>query len=154
MITALYAIPTNYATQVTISSVEDIDDIIGSHDITHLTSTDGQIDFWFTPSARTSHDINRLATELLLAATTSSAAKVPLLQGRVVMTAHDNTGQIAPLTDEHLNRLRHNAPSRAALWLLEWRYSLSQRARRRHINPNTAHCWPPAQPKEKAARAA
>jgi hypothetical protein len=44
-------------------------------------------------------DVNRPATELLLAATRFTAPTVPLMRGRIVLTSHDSSGNPAGLED-------------------------------------------------------
>jgi hypothetical protein len=64
------------------------------------TSEFGRLTFWFSPPTRLApDDVNRPATELLLAATRFTAPTVPLMRGRIVLTSHDSSGNPAGLED-------------------------------------------------------
>ncbi len=84
----------------------DIADLIREPHLETLTSTDGEIDFWFTPSTEPGHQrANRKATEIFLATTKFSARNVPLLRGRLVLATHTPAGDLAGLTDAHMQRI-------------------------------------------------
>lgn len=101
-----------------VRSVDDIADVIRETNLETLTNRSG-IDFWFTPSIHRAHQrINRKATEILLATTRFTAANVPLLRGIVVLTAHDDAGELAALTDSQIDTLADTIGS------LSWRQEL------------------------------
>ncbi|MGJ6127425.1 hypothetical protein QN239_33130 [Mycolicibacterium sp. Y3] len=86
--------------------VDDIADLIRECDLEALTSGDASIDFWFTPSTRSSHRrVNRKATEIYLATTGFTPRNVPLMRGIVVLAAHDAAGGLASLTDQQIDTL-------------------------------------------------
>ena len=71
-----------------------------------LSSADRQFDFWFTPSTRRCRrNVNRSATELLLATTRFTAKTVPLLRGAVVVATHDSSGDLDGLSWQQLELL-------------------------------------------------
>ena len=92
----------------------------------------GHLDFWFTfwpgPVPR---DVNRPATELLLAVTEFGARTVPLLRGPVMITSHDSEGGLAALTDEQITQVALHANRWRGRMALEWRYAVDARAQRR-----------------------
>ncbi|AQT78656.1 hypothetical protein B1R94_04435 [Mycolicibacterium litorale] len=79
--------------------------------------------FWFTTVGRRRNDVNRLATQLLLATSNWSAAEVPLLYGPVLVAARTPAGVPTALSMAHFEVL--NARS-----MLSWR---SRRTLRRRI---------------------
>lgn len=87
-----------------------------------MTSRHGVV-FWFTTAGRRRNDVNRLATQLLLATSNWSAAEVPLLYGPVLVAARTSAGVPAALSMAHFEVL--NARS-----MLSWR---SRRTLRRRI---------------------
>lgn len=110
------------------------------------TSTFGRLAFWFSPRLRAlPDDVNRPATELLLATTGFSASTVPLLRGRIVLTAHDSQGNPAGLADQQIVALAHHAPSWHHEWILNRRYKTDARAQRRirtaHRAANRDAAW-------------
>lgn len=125
-----------------ISSVGDIADLIRENNLETLTSDDGRIDFWFTPSIHHGYRrINRKATEILLATTRFSASDVPLLRGNIILTAHSPAGELVSLTDEQSDTLAH-ALDEATWWqdlVLSWRCNRDQRRQNRADQANNAH---------------
>lgn len=67
-----------------------------------LTSTASAVVLWFDPSQGLA---NPLAAEWLLAATTFTAHTVPLLRGYIIRTGLGSTGNLAGLSQRHVNRL-------------------------------------------------
>lgn len=106
-----------------------------------LTSSCGQFDFWFSPSLRAGNRrINRLATTMLFAVTTFTAAEVPLMRGVVVVTSHNTAGEPTGLTIEQCRRLgaaSYDLPRRAAC-VLAWRFKQQERQHRRQIAARAA----------------
>lgn len=112
----------------------DIADLIRESHLETLTSTDGEIDFWFTPSTSPGHQgVNRKATEIFLATTKFSARNVPLLRGRLVLATHTPAGELAGLTDAHMQRISQALTS--TTWLqsriLDARHARDERSQRR-----------------------
>lgn len=112
----------------------DIADLIRETHVEALTSTDGEIDFWFTPSTGPGHQrVNRKATEIFLATTQFGAHNVPLLRGVLVLATHTPAGELAGLSDAHIQRLSQALTS--TTWLqsriLEARYAWVERRQRR-----------------------
>jgi hypothetical protein len=96
-----------------ISGPDDIRICLASDYIESLTTTSdfGRLDFWFARWSRPVPDgVNRPATELLLAATSLSPGKVPLLRGRVFLKSHDAHGLIASLTREQILEVVSHTP--------------------------------------------
>lgn len=126
-------------------TVGDIADLIRENHLETLTSRDGQVDFWFTPSTQHGHRcVNRKATEIFLATTEFTVSNVPLLRGIVVLTAHTHNGELASLTDDQVDRLAR-ALNDTTWWqcqILSWRYRRDQRRQRRadqsgHARPSS-----------------
>lgn len=117
-----------------VRSVADIADLIRETDLETLTSGDGQIDFWFTPSTHPSHRrVNRNATQIFLATTGFTASTVPLLRGIIVVTAHDPAGELQSLTDTQVQHLAETLDS-TSWWqniVLSRRYTRDHRGQRR-----------------------
>lgn len=112
----------------------DIADLIRETHLETLTSTDGEIDFWFTPSTGPGHQrVNRKATEIFLATTKFSASNVPLLRGILVLATHTPAGELAGLTDAHMQRISQALTSTS--WLrsriLDARLARDERSQRR-----------------------
>ena len=94
--------------RLTIWSFDDI-----AHQIPRATSSDkgsletipaGRFDFWVTPALRPGNQqLNLPATKMLLGASTFTARQVPLLRGRVVVTARDHGGQLVSLSEEEIS---------------------------------------------------
>lgn len=98
MLTVLLASHNGLLYDVDITTIDDIRNLVGDQRVETLTSSDGRIDFWFTPSTRPAHQRpNRLATQLVLVTTTFSARTVPLLGGTVVIASHDAHGTLIGL---------------------------------------------------------
>lgn len=116
-----------------LTSIADIADLIRETHLETLTSTDGEIDFWLTPSTGPGHQrVNRKATEIFLATTKFSAHNVPLLRGVLVLATHKPAGELAGLTDAHMQRISQALTS--TTWLqsrvLEARYAWGERRQR------------------------
>lgn len=56
------------------------------------------VSFWFTVAGAKRNEVNRLATQLLLATSTWSAAEVPLLYGPVLVAGRTPAGEPTALT--------------------------------------------------------
>jgi hypothetical protein len=56
------------------------------------------VSFWFTVVGNKRNEVNRLATQLLLATSTWSAAEVPLLYGPVLVAGRTPTGEPTALS--------------------------------------------------------
>jgi hypothetical protein len=113
---------------------DDIVYLIREAHLETLTSADGEIDFWFTPSTHPSHQrINRKATEIFHATTEFGASRVPLLRGIVVLATHTSDGELAGLTDAQMDRLVDalDSTSWRADQVLSARYARAERRRRR-----------------------
>ncbi|CDO08255.1 hypothetical protein C1S82_19360 [Mycolicibacterium cosmeticum] len=86
----------------------DITQLVHDQGLQSLISADRQFDFWFSPtSRRCQRDVNRRATELLLATTSFDAKTVPLLRGCIVVATHDADGDLDGLSWEQLELLAH-----------------------------------------------
>jgi hypothetical protein len=126
----IHLIPHGVVDIIDIHSVSDIAKAVRDRHVDSLTSTDGRIDFWFSPSLQQTEVLNRHATELLLMATGFTASTVPLLRGQVVLTSHDSSGRLTGLTNDCIEQLRvPNAPSWRERWVLNRRYTNDERAR-------------------------
>lgn len=114
-----------------VRGVGDIADLVREWQLESLTSADGEIDFWFTPS--THQQINRNATEIFLRTSTFGAANVPLLRGIVVLATHSSDGELTGLTEDQMGRLIDARDS--TTWrqdqVLSVRYARDRRHRRR-----------------------
>jgi hypothetical protein len=132
MYLALHASHNGNLFKVNVLGIGDIADLIREHHLESLTSRDGGIDFWLTPSLEPYHrSVNRMATEMLLAASRFNARNVPLLRGNVVMAGHDNNGALAGLTDDQISWLVNSEPSRRDEWVLARRFAGDERRQRR-----------------------
>ena len=110
----------------------DIADLVREHRLETATSGDGHIVFRFTPSTHSSHmQVNKQATELLLATTRFTARQVPLLRGNIVITGTDDAGDPAGLTDAQMKFLINADPTSRDEWILDWRFTRDARAQRR-----------------------
>jgi hypothetical protein len=88
----------------------DIAELVHDCGLESLTSADQQFDFWFTPSTRRCRrQANRSATEMFLATTSSTAKRVPLLRGGVVVNTHDSAGELDGLSWQQLDLLIQNS---------------------------------------------
>jgi hypothetical protein len=112
--------------EISISTVNDIAETVQHHQIEHLTSADHTVGFWFSSLLPAAKQLNQFATDLLMTATRSTAATVPLLHGDVVLAAHDPSGALSNLTNDHLACLRSDLSWRQQ-WVLDWRYTLAER---------------------------
>ncbi|GAC1400068.1 MAG: hypothetical protein NVSMB60_13080 [Mycobacterium sp.] len=122
------------------SGLADIAELVHEDRLESLTSTDCTVDFWLTWSLHLSHrQVNRTATELLLATTRFSARDVPLLRGNIVPASHDYDGSLAGLTDAQIRWLVDVEPSRRDEWTLARRFSDNERRQRREITLATEH---------------
>jgi hypothetical protein len=118
----IHLIPHGVIEVIEIRSVPDIADVVGDPYVDSLSSADGRIDFWFSPSLQQPRALNRRATELLLATTRFTASTVPLLRGQVLLASHDSSGRPAGLTKDCIDRLRKpNAISWHDHWVLDRR---------------------------------
>lgn len=122
--------------------VADIADLIRETHLETLSSADGDIDFWFTPSTHPAHQrINRKATEIFLATSGFTASSVPLLRGRLVIATHTPAGELAGLTDAQMDRLINAVDSTS--WrqdhILSARYARDERSQRRASRAVTQH---------------
>ncbi|MEE6140309.1 hypothetical protein SKC41_28830 [Mycobacterium sp. 050128] len=125
---------------VEVTSQDDIAGYLGAGRVESLSTTSrfGHLDFWFHPVGLTSQDVNRPATELLLAATRLTARTVPLLRGRVVLTSHDENGELAGLTRQQISQVASHPSRGLDQWLLDWRYRVDRRALRRRVKTSRA----------------
>ena len=94
---------------IDLAGTETIAEFVRNNDLESLSSSDGQFDFWFTPSTRPNHHrVNMAATEIFAAYTDFDTRNMPLLRGNIVITAHDkDTGAPSGLTATQLNVLAH-----------------------------------------------
>lgn len=90
----------------------DLDELIQGRRLQHLTSANGQFDFWFSPTTqRCQRRVNTKATEILMATSDFTAKSVPLLHGCVVVATHDHDGDLDGLSWEQQELLvaKHGA---------------------------------------------
>lgn len=122
--------------------VGDIVDLVRECDLETLTSSDGTVDFWFTPSMHSSHRrVNRKATEIYLATTGFTPRNVPLMRGIVVLAAHDAAGGLASLTDAQIDTLAGHV-ERTPWWqdlVLARRYARDRRRELRAVRTARKH---------------
>jgi hypothetical protein len=112
MNTVLYFSPSGAAYETRAYTAADIAQLVNDHGLQCLTSADRQFDFWFTSSTlRCQRRVNRIATELLLATTSFTARKVPLLLGHVVVATHDSDGDLDGLSWQQLDLLAQKSRS-------------------------------------------
>jgi hypothetical protein len=131
MFQAIHASHNGHLYRVELQGTGDIADLVREHRLETVTTRAGDV-FWFTPATHSCHmQINRQATQLLLATTTFTARQVPLLRGNVVITGIDTHGDPAGLADPQLHYLAAVEPSGGELWVLSRRYTRDHRARRR-----------------------
>jgi hypothetical protein len=81
---------------VVAGSSQAVADVTGMH-WDALTSGHG-VSFWFTVVGNKRNEVNRLATQLLLATSTWTAAEVPLLYGPVLVAGRTPTGKPTALS--------------------------------------------------------
>ncbi|MFV8167384.1 hypothetical protein ACNQVK_35625 [Mycobacterium sp. 134] len=123
----------------------DIDELVHDQGLQSLTSTDRQFDFWFSPSTqRCQLQVNRRATELLLATTTFNAKTVPLLRGCIVVATHDADGELDGLSWQQLELLmrQNQALTTREERTLNRRINRDERRRHYELAP-TVHCAGP-----------
>lgn len=120
---------------VEVTTEDDIAGYLSSGRVESVSTTShfGLLDFWFDTESLTTHDVNRPATELLLGATQSTARTVALLRGRVILTSHDATGDMAGLIRQQIYRVAAHRVRGRDRWLLDWRYRADDRALRRRL---------------------
>lgn len=125
--------------RVELHGVADIADLVREHLLETVTSSDGALAFWFTPSTHRSHmQINKQATELLLATTRFTARQVPLLHGNIVITGVDANGDPTGLTPAQMRWLINSEPAGREKWVLGRRFSRARRAQRREFRSTEA----------------
>lgn len=99
MNTVLYFSANGAAYETDAFGKADLDQLIEGHRLQHVTSADGQFDFWFSPATRRcQRRVNTKATELLMVTSGFSAKSVPLLHGSVVVATHDHDGDLDGLS--------------------------------------------------------
>lgn len=131
MIQAIHASHNGLLYRVELHDTADIADLVRERRLETTTTRAGDT-FWFTPATHSSHmQLNRKATELLLATTPFTAHQVPLLRGNVVITGIDSDGGPAGLTDTRLQHLADTEPTAHQRWTLNRRYTRDHRAQRR-----------------------
>ncbi|MGY4712060.1 hypothetical protein ACXDF8_21255 [Mycolicibacterium sp. CBM1] len=96
--------------------------VVGGPQWETMSSRHGVV-FWFTTNGRRRTDVNRLATQLLLATSRWSAAEVPLLYGPVLVAARSSDGSPSALSMAHFEVLNTRS-------MLSWR---ARRVLRRRI---------------------
>jgi hypothetical protein len=110
MNTVLYFSPNDVVYETRAYSNADIAELVDDYGLESLTSTDRQLDFWFTPSTRRCRrKVNRSATEMLLATTRFTAKTVPLLRGAVVVATHNSAGELDGFSWQQLELLIQNS---------------------------------------------
>ncbi|MBY0285661.1 MAG: hypothetical protein K2X52_00700 [Mycobacteriaceae bacterium] len=134
MFRVLHASHNGHLYKSQVRGLGDIADLVREAHLETLTSADGEIDFWFTPSTHRSHQqINRNATEIFLRTSTFGASNVPLLRGIVVLATHTPDGELTGLTEAQMGRLIDARDS--TTWrqdhVLSVRYARDRRRRRR-----------------------
>jgi hypothetical protein len=106
MNTVLYFSATGTVFETNAFGKADLDQLIQSRHLQHLTSANGQFDFWFSPTTqRCQRRVNTKATELLMATSSLTAKSVPLLHGCVVVATHDHDGDLDGLSWQQLDLL-------------------------------------------------
>lgn len=100
----------SYSTRI--DTIEDLATLIRDVDVEAICAHQ-RLDFWTTPSLRARISrINTPAIKMLLATSGFRPGDVPLLRGSVVVTTHDEHGQLCGLTSEQLH------------WLVDLPYTL------------------------------
>lgn len=125
---------------VDLASLDDIAAYLGAVQIESISTASrfGYLDFWFHPIGQASRDVNRPATELLLAATPSTAKNVPFLRGRIVVSSHDESGGPTSLTREQITKMALHKNRVLDQWLLDLRYVVDARSLRRRLKAERA----------------
>lgn len=125
--------------RLTVGSVDDIADAIRGEYLETIPA--GPFDFWLTPSLHPGHrKLNHAATKILLGASTFTGRSVPLMRGRVVVTARDQWGHLRSLTDEEITWLAdfvYGLPHLAD-WVVERRLERAGRRDRRRSRAERA----------------
>lgn len=117
---------------ITVLSEADVADLVRGHQPQVLSSTDGEIDFWFTHNPRVA--VNCGATEILLATTRFTAHDVPLLRGDIVIATHDADGKLASLNNTQMTQLLRTKPTRAQSYILDRRFRRDRSLQRRQAH--------------------
>ncbi len=139
MNTVLYFSTDGLAYETRAYSKADIARLVNDQGLQCLTSTDGQFDFWFTPSTRRCQRLaNRTATELLLETTTFTAKTVPLLRGCVVVATHDSEGDLDGLSWQQLDLLVRASDALTARDERVLNRRIAREGRRRHRSTDAA----------------
>lgn len=125
---------------VDLASLDDIAAYVGAAQVESISTTSrfGHLDFWFHPTGQASRDVNRPATELLLAATPSTVKNVPLLRGRIVVSSHDEFGGPTSLTRQQITKMALHKNRVLDQWLLDLRYVVDARSLRRRLKVERA----------------
>jgi hypothetical protein len=134
MHTVLYCSPSGIVYETRAYSTADINQLIATHGLQCLSSTDRQYDFWFAASTRKcQRQPNTIATELLLATTFFTARTVPLLRGCVVIATHDSDGDLDGLSWQQLDDLaaKNRSVTNRQARILRRRIAKDERGRRR-----------------------
>ncbi|WP_264069012.1 hypothetical protein [Mycolicibacterium komossense] len=127
----------------------DIDQLVADQGLQCLTSPDRQFDFWFSPTTRPcQRQINRSATEILMATTSFTAKTVPLLRGGVVVATHDADGDLDGLSWQQLDLLVQKSRSLTKRddRMLDRRIARAVRHRRRVVEAAKPTLVPQPQP--------
>lgn len=120
--------------RLTFDSADDIAEHIRD---THLeTIPAGRFDFWVTPSLRPGNQqLNQPATNILFGTGPFTARSVPLLRGRVVVTAREHDGALRSMSEDEvvlLANFAYGLPWPVDL-AVEWRLHRAARPQnRRH----------------------
>ncbi len=140
MNTVLYVNPDGVVYETRAYSNADIVGLVHDYGLESLSSADRQLDFWFTPSTRRCRrNLNRTATELLLATTRFTAKTVPLLRGAVVIATHDSAGDLDGLSWQQLELLIQHSCNLTRRDDRVLRRRIKRDARRLQSEPATAN---------------
>ena len=140
MNTVLYVNPDGVVYETRAYSNADIVGLVHDYGLESLSSADRQFDFWFTPSTRRCRrNVNRTATELLLATTRFTAKTVPLLRGAVVIATHDSAGDLDGLSWQQLELLIQHSCNLTRRDDRVLRRRIKRDARRLQSEPATAN---------------
>ncbi|MET0473204.1 MAG: hypothetical protein ABW001_01075 [Mycobacterium sp.] len=127
----------------------DIDRLVQARGLHCLTSSDGQFDFWFSPTNRRCQQrTNRAATEMLLTTTPFTAKTVPLLRGAVVIATHDADGDLDGLSWQQQDLLIQKSSSltKRDERVLTRRMNRDDRRLLRNVAARTSELVPAPQP--------
>lgn len=120
-----------------VTSREDIAERVRENHIESLTSSAGDLVFWFTP--RDLFGVNRAATEILWAYTEFGARNVPLLRGNVVVTGRDpESGEPIALNPKQREEILASGPTGRQRRILGRRCVRALRRQRREARARTA----------------